>query len=78
MPTYEYKCLKCRKRFEQFQQMTAKPLARCPSCRGKVQRLIGQGSGFLFKGSGFYITDYRSASYQKKAKEEKGPTASSK
>jgi putative FmdB family regulatory protein len=70
MPTYEYECQKCGHRFEEFQSMTAKPLSRCPKCKGKVKRLIGAGAGFLFKGSGFYITDYRSSSYKEKKKSD--------
>jgi putative FmdB family regulatory protein len=68
MPTYEYECQKCGHRFDEFQSMTAKPLVRCPKCKGKLKRLIGAGAGFLFKGSGFYATDYRSSSYQEKQK----------
>src|SRR5690242_12886172 len=71
MPTYEYECQKCGHRFEEFQSMTAKPLQRCPKCRGKVKRLIGAGAGLLFKGSGFYITDYRKPGYSEKKKSEK-------
>ena len=62
MPTYEYKCLKCSHRFEKFQSMLDKPLARCPKCKGKVQRQFGAGAGIIFKGSGFYATDYRKTS----------------
>ena len=64
MPTYEYQCQQCKKRHEAFQSITAKPLTRCPKCKGRLKRLLGSGSGFLFKGSGFYITDYRSQSYR--------------
>ncbi len=71
MPTYDYKCKKCGHRFELFQSMTDEPLAACPECGGKVERLIGTGAGLIFKGSGFYITDYRSDSYKKAAKSEK-------
>ena len=71
MPTYEYECQKCGHRFEEFQSMTAKPLQRCPKCRGKLKRLIGAGAGLLFKGSGFYITDYRKPGYSEKKKSEK-------
>lgn len=73
MPTYEYECQKCGKSFEIFQQMSDKPLSVCPdaSCKGNVKRLIGGGAGFIFKGSGFYTTDYRSASYKKGEKQEK-------
>ena len=59
MPTYEYICTKCRYAFEKFQSMNDKPLSRCPKCRSKVRRLIGKGSGIIFKGSGFYETDYK-------------------
>ena len=79
MPTYEYECKKCGNKFEAFQQITAEPLEKCPECGGKVQRLIGAGAGFIFKGSGFYATDHRSASYKKKEKEESGaPTCPAK
>ena len=63
MPTYEYECQKCRAHQEAFQAITAKPLTKCAKCGGKLKRLISSGSGFIFKGSGFYITDYRSKSY---------------
>lgn len=60
MPTYEYKCSKCKKNFEKLQGITEKPLSTCPYCKkGKPERLIGAGSGLIFKGSGFYITDYK-------------------
>lgn len=59
MPTYEYECEKCGHRFEAFQSMTDEPLRECPTCTGPVRRLIGLGAGFIFKGSGFYSTDYR-------------------
>ena len=59
MPTYEYECQGCKKRFELFQSITAKPIRVCPKCKGKVKRLIGAGAGIIFKGSGFYATDYR-------------------
>ena len=75
MPTYEYECSKCENRFEKFQSISAKPLTKCPSCGGKVKRLIGTGAGLLFKGSGFYITDYRSDGYKKAAKAEKGESS---
>ncbi len=71
MPTYEYECTKCAHLFEVFQQMTEEPRKRCPECRGKVIRLISGGSGFLFKGNGFYTTDYRSDSYKKAASADK-------
>ena len=70
MPTYEYECSKCGHRFEKFQSMTAVPLKQCPQCRGKVRRLLGSGAGIIFKGSGFYQTDYRSDSYKQAAKSD--------
>jgi len=73
MPTYDYLCEFCGFRFEEFQSITAKPIGNCPKCNGAVRRLIGTGNGFLFKGSGFYATDYRSTNYAKsKDKEENG------
>ncbi len=76
MPTYEYQCQKCKKRHEAFQSITAKPLTTCPKCGGKLTRLISSGSGFLFKGSGFYITDYRKKSYHDaKKKDQPAPSA---
>ena len=71
MPTYDYECSACEYQFEKFQSMTEKPIAKCPKCGGKTRRLIGAGAGILFKGSGFYQTDYRSESYKKKAEAEK-------
>jgi len=59
MPTYEYECLKCGHHFELLQNMNSKPADACPKCKGKVKRLIGSGSGIIFKGSGFYATDYK-------------------
>ena len=76
MPTYEYECKKCKKRHEAHQSITAKPLTQCPKCKGRLQRLMSLGSGFLFKGGGFYITDYRSKSYQD-AKKKDQPSSSS-
>lgn len=73
MPTYEYLCKKCRHQFEQFQKITAKSLRKCPKCGGRVERVIGSGAGILFKGSGFYQTDYRSSKYQEAAKKDKKP-----
>jgi putative FmdB family regulatory protein len=73
MPTYEYKCDACGNKFEKFQSMSAAPIKKCPKCgKSKVRRLIGTGAGLIFKGSGFYITDYRDAGYKDKAKAESG------
>jgi putative FmdB family regulatory protein len=82
MPTYEYTCEKCGKNFDAFQSMRDEPFKVCPKelCRqakwgkGKVKRLLGTGAGLIFKGSGFYITDYRSESYKNAAKKE-SPTS---
>lgn len=71
MPTYEYECTKCGHSFERFQSMKDEPLKRCPKCRCKVRRLVGSGAGIIFKGSGFYQTDYRSSNYNDAAKKEK-------
>jgi putative FmdB family regulatory protein len=73
MPTYEYKCKRCGHKFEKFHSMSAAPIKKCPEC-GKiaVERLIGTGAGLIFKGSGFYITDYRDSAYKEKAKADSG------
>lgn len=78
MPTYEYECRKCGHRFDHSQPIIAKPLTHCPKCKSKIRRVISGGSGFLFKGSGFYATDYRSSSYKEKAGKEKQNTTSTK
>ena len=78
MPTYEYECSKCKKTFEAFQSMKDDAFTTCPKekCRmktwgkGKVKRLLGTGAGLIFKGSGFYITDYRSEGYKSAAKSD--------
>ena len=75
MPTYEYECRKCRKRHEAFQSITAKPLTTCPACGGRLERLLGLGAGFLFKGSGFYATDYRSKGYTEAKKKDEQASA---
>ena len=73
MPTYEYRCDACGHTFEQFQSITADSIRKCPVCgKNKVKRLISTGAGLIFKGSGFYITDYRDKSYTDKAKAESG------
>ena len=84
MPTYEYSCQKCGKTFDAFQSMRDEPFRECPKelCQlpkwghGKVKRLLGTGAGLIFKGSGFYSTDYRSESYKAAAKKESTPKAS--
>lgn len=71
MPTYEYQCEACGHRFEKFQQITASALRKCPRCGARrLRRLIGAGAGVIFRGSGFYQTDYRSESYRKAAEKE--------
>jgi putative FmdB family regulatory protein len=85
MPTYEYVCEKCGHHFEKFQPISAQPLTVCPkeAClhsrwgKGKVSRVISGGAGLIFKGSGFYITDYRSESYKEAAKKESAGKSSS-
>jgi putative FmdB family regulatory protein len=78
MPTYDYQCDACGHRFEEFQSITAEALKKCPECsRKKLRRLIGAGVGLIFKGSGFYCTDYRSSSYSKAAAAENGSSKSS-
>jgi putative FmdB family regulatory protein len=72
MPTYEYECENGH-RFEVFQSMKDEPLSACTECGGKARRRIGPGAGFLFKGSGFYSTEYRSKEYKEKAKSEEKP-----
>jgi len=72
MPTYDYKCAACNHVWEEFQSITAKPTRKCPSCsKLKAKRQIGPGAGLIFKGSGFYLTDYRSDSYKKGAEAAK-------
>ncbi len=70
MPTYEYECQKCGNRFDLFQSIKDAPKKTCPTCKGRVKRLLGTGAGLLFKGSGFYITDYRKPGYKEAAKKE--------
>jgi len=73
MPTYDYKCEACGHAFEKFHSITASPIRKCPKCgKRKVKRLLGTGAGLIFKGSGFYITDYRSESYKSGAKAAEG------
>ena len=78
MPTYEYQCGRCRKRSEVRQEITAKALTKCTKCGGRLKRLMGAGGGLLFKGTGFYATDYRSAGYKASEKaERKSPSSGS-
>jgi putative FmdB family regulatory protein len=73
MPTYEYRCDACGNDWEVFQSITAEPIKKCPECgKNKAKRLISTGAGLIFKGSGFYITDYRDKGYTDKAKAESG------
>jgi len=79
MPTYEYICGACGHEFEEFQAMTAKALKKCPQCgKSTLERKIGLGAGVLFKGGGFYETDYRSDSYKKAAEAEKSGSVNGK
>lgn len=71
MPTYEYECSKCGHQFEKFEPITSEPKSICPVCKGNCKRLISAGAGVIFKGSGFYQTDYRSESYKKAEKADK-------
>lgn len=79
MPTYDYLCKACGHRFELFQSMTEGAKRKCPECKKlKLERLIGAGAGIIFKGSGFYETDYRSSDYKEAAKKDKEPSGGSK
>jgi len=72
MPTYDYRCEGCGHALELFQKITEAPKKKCPKCKkSRLKRQVGGGAGFLFKGSGFYLTDYRSDSYRKGAEAEK-------
>jgi len=74
MPTYEYHCDSCSHEFEEFQYITDAPLKKCPQCRkNKLRRLIGGGAAIMFRGSGFYQTDYRSDSYKSAEKADSAP-----
>ncbi|MBI3271131.1 MAG: zinc ribbon domain-containing protein [Planctomycetes bacterium] len=77
MPTYEYECNRCFHRFEKYQTISQGAIRKCPNCgRATAKRLISAGAGLLFKGSGFYITDYRSAEYKTRAKADQAPGTS--
>lgn len=65
MPTYSYKCTECQHSFDRLQSINEESLTQCPECKGKVQRMIGAGAGIVFKGSGFYVTDYKNKSESK-------------
>lgn len=78
MPTYEYRCTSCQHEFEKVQKMSETPGAPCPECGAPSERLLSGGAGLLFKGSGFYITDYRSDSYKKAASSEGGSSGETK
>jgi putative FmdB family regulatory protein len=79
MPTYVYRCRDCGRQFEHFEKMSSKTKSRkCPACGGRSERQISGGAGFLFKGEGFYITDYRSAAYKSEEKAEAGKADSAK
>lgn len=72
MPTYEYRCDECGHKFEEFQSISAPPVDHCPKCGGVPRRLISGGTGLIFKGSGFYITDYRDKKYKDAESKERG------
>ena len=76
MPTYEYRCPKGHE-FERFQRMSDDPASECPECGQMSERLLSGGAGFIFKGEGFYITDYRSDDYKKAASSDKESASSS-
>lgn len=73
MPTYDYKCTNCGYKFELFQKMTDEKIKECPKCKGLVERLIGTGAGAIFKGTGFYQTDYKNKNVSNTKKEETKP-----
>ncbi len=77
MPTYSYKCGSCGNEFDLFQKITDPPAEKCPNCGGPIKRQIGPGAGIIFKGSGFYATDYRSPDYMRRAKTESGGSSES-
>lgn len=79
MPTYEYLCDNCGHELEKFQSMSSRPLRKCPECKkSSLKRLLGAGAGIIFKGSGFYQTDYRGEGYKKQQEKEKSSTTSTK
>ncbi|MDD5108665.1 MAG: zinc ribbon domain-containing protein [Candidatus Omnitrophica bacterium] len=76
MPTYEYECLSCKHKFEILQSITAKPKTKCPECGKKLKKLISGSAGFIFKGTGFYATDYKKAAKPSKGHVTACPKAS--
>lgn len=74
MPTYEYECRECGKVFEKAHKMTEKPRVKCPKCGARAKKLIGTGAGIIFKGDGFYATDYRSREYNEAKKKDSQPS----
>lgn len=76
MPTYDYQCSKCGAEFQVVQKITAKPGAKCPTCGGKAERMLSGGAGLVFKGSGFYLTDYGRNAHRKSAPESKSEASS--
>ena len=74
MPTYDYICSDCDYKFEHFQSMSDEPIRVCPSCGGRVRRLIGSGTGLIFKGSGYYLTDYKNKSSSSEIKKQTDKT----
>lgn len=78
MPTYDYKCEACQHQWEELQSIKAQPTKKCPNCgKSKAKRQIGGGAGLIFKGSGFYLTDYRSDSYKKAAEADQKASSGS-
>lgn len=77
MPHYDYKCTKCGHTFEVFQKMSDRPLKRCPKCKGLLRRLIGAGCGLIFKGSGFYATDYKRNNSKETSRDKKDESQAS-
>jgi putative FmdB family regulatory protein len=78
MPNYDYKCTNCNYTFEHFQPMSAEPLIECPKCKGNIKRIIGAGAGPIFKGSGFYQTDYKGKASKRSDKSSDTPSGSDK
>lgn len=78
MPTYPYRCKACGLEFEEFQAITDDPIDVCPKCGGETHRIISGGAGLIFKGSGFYITDYRKDSYKQDASKDSSSTTAAK